>query len=953
MFSIFQNKKLTIFSLLISFILLLSPLQTSRAEDFNDPALENLPAVEPTVIEKPVARGGNVPTAEWISMQKNIITTNTTKLNKLIEQKKEYEKALNYAKPLSKMISWTNIGFLGAGTAAGAGIGAIGGGIGAIPGSAWGAVSALVSVASKIAYYQFKVDYISKILNKLESDISLLKVNIVEATKKIEEESLATAKNPEEIATATENTQLLKNELSKTLSEAGTALKNEQVINDASCYTIEGGLFIGNCVIRIAGWIGNLVTSIFGVLLWVSSSLFDMSIFLSIDSIKNWFQKDAVDSAWKMSRDFANIFFVFVLLYISIGTLFEFKGIGDPKKIITNVVIIALLVNFSGFFVRTIIDSSNIIAYEFYQSLPGENDANELPRSIGTNLIQKLSLTEYFVSPQGADKKFADAPKIYQLSFVSIVAATMGNALIILATSFVLLVAAIMFIIRTVVLLFLYIISPIAITSFIIPQAYNFNFLKKWSQSLIKNAFFAPAFLIPLYLVTLILGEGGISSIAGVDTSSAGNGWGIVGKGSLLLVMVDILLLGLIISCLFIAQKIGVIGSEYLPGLARGATRLASRPISRYGGRFAGRVRSAVANNQRVQNIANRWNQSTVGQGVRRSWDTGVLSGVRQSQASQRVGQIIRNPLASASAGLGNLGQRVGINGLDFMDGQTFGAEVTRRATESLQQIRQRQRPIEQALFLEGLAGNNRREEFAIIYNQMTTQERRVIEAAAITGGNANLINRIREQREGLRGQAAQNTAIEFIRNGNANNRRDAVQVLAQDDLNSVYRSLNTTERASLRQSVLAPGGTDPGLITRFNIAHNSLGGGQQNSTNIMVASTEAIARIERARQNGANINPTDIEFVHHSQITDLDPTILTNTLVIPHLRVEQLDALRGQNSTLNNTQRQTIRDEIIRMYNVAHAAANPPATGTATPIPIPRNLERIHNWLMVGGIGF
>ena len=71
-----------------------------------------------------------------------------------------------------------------------------------------------------------------------------------------------------------------------------------------------------------------------------------------------------INKGWGAVRDVANIFFIVTLLYIAIKTVLSLDSSGS-KKMISYVVIIALVINFSLFTTKVVIDASNILAKYF------------------------------------------------------------------------------------------------------------------------------------------------------------------------------------------------------------------------------------------------------------------------------------------------------------------------------------------------------------------------------------------------------------------------------------------------------------------------------------------------------------------------------------------------------------------------------------------------------------
>jgi hypothetical protein len=121
-------------------------------------------------------------------------------------------------------------------------------------------------------------------------------------------------------------------------------------------------LDIGSCLVSISYFIFYTIPS---ALLAISALFFNAVIALALSSVM--YSAGFIAKAWTVVRDLSNIFFIIVLLYIAIELIL---GMGhDAKKMIVQVIIMALLINFSLFFTEIIIDSSNILALIFYNKI--------------------------------------------------------------------------------------------------------------------------------------------------------------------------------------------------------------------------------------------------------------------------------------------------------------------------------------------------------------------------------------------------------------------------------------------------------------------------------------------------------------------------------------------------------------------------------------------------------
>ena len=128
------------------------------------------------------------------------------------------------------------------------------------------------------------------------------------------------------------------------------------------------------CIINI------LTLPILYLIYWVSSlfvsiiaQVADFVLFLSINDAL--FRSSFVEQGWALVRDIANLGFIFVLLITAFQTVL---GIGksDIKKVIANVIIIAVCINFSLFISKVVIDAGNVVARIFYSRIEVEDKSD-------------------------------------------------------------------------------------------------------------------------------------------------------------------------------------------------------------------------------------------------------------------------------------------------------------------------------------------------------------------------------------------------------------------------------------------------------------------------------------------------------------------------------------------------------------------------------------------------
>ena len=298
---------------------------------------------------------------------------------------------------------------------------------------------------------------------------------------------------------------------------------------------------------------------------------FDWTFFFSIQS--STYTSPFVVQGWGIVRDFVNMFFIFVLLYVAFSTILGTHGF-KTKETIINVVIIGLLVNFSLFATQIIIDSSNILARVFYNSdsikismstagtcasLGGANNCGSLAPSTGgvVNTVTNVATLRNGTNINSAIKqgpngeiplsaaivnKINPQNLLINSSHVGVVPDVLGNTppdtgavdanLFLLVTILtiavniigiiVFLSTGLTFIARVIGLWMACIFVPFAFFSYTTPSMKTLDLVgwDHWLPDTLKQAFLAPVFIFFLYLILRFLETG----LGLVQTSNSTDG---------------------------------------------------------------------------------------------------------------------------------------------------------------------------------------------------------------------------------------------------------------------------------------------------------------------------------------------------------------------------------------------------------------------------------------------
>lgn len=297
----------------------------------------------------------------------------------------------------------------------------------------------------------------------------------------------------------------------------------EKAVNETKCLYLESGwipsLNVMGCLLRITY---ATFFQLGAFLLYVAGYFFNVMVATTLSG--DLLSLDFVSVSWGIVRDLANLFFIIILLYIAIRVILGMVGHG-VKEMVAQVVIMALLINFSMFVTQVVIDTSNVLGLVFYNKIDTRKEVGGTlvgtayseaskrgEKDLSGGLVDAFNPTKlldnsFFMSlqelkiesllPAGLSGPDLRPPPSFLLAM------TVIAGVIMLFAAYSLFVAGFSFLGRLIELFVLVVFSPFAFMSFSAP------FLKKteyigwddWFHRLLKTSFMAPIFLFFLYFI--------------------------------------------------------------------------------------------------------------------------------------------------------------------------------------------------------------------------------------------------------------------------------------------------------------------------------------------------------------------------------------------------------------------------------------------------------------------
>lgn len=267
------------------------------------------------------------------------------------------------------------------------------------------------------------------------------------------------------------------------------------IVQDApSCWSSPQGFF--HCI----------MVSFFGTFVAIAGYAFDWSIQLFITRFGEMYITygvgAVVEGVWGTVRDIFNLTFIFGLVYIGFQIILGINE-SSAKRTIPLLVVAALLVNFSLFIVKFIIDFANLAALQIYNlfRVAGTLTEGGGQQSPGT-LLDILggstpSISLAFINTIGVTSLLSHNPSAGSADGVPLFY-TFGMIVVFLVLIYVFFAAAILITIRFAALTFYMIFSPIMFLGWVFPGMKSYS--DKFWNGLFGQAFFAPALLFMLYI---------------------------------------------------------------------------------------------------------------------------------------------------------------------------------------------------------------------------------------------------------------------------------------------------------------------------------------------------------------------------------------------------------------------------------------------------------------------
>jgi len=366
------------------------------------------------------------------------------------------------------------------------------------------------------------------------------------------------------------NTPILK-------SDIGKNAEPEKCLNSWGIPTSWTG-----CISEIFnGIIHFITTQVIAKMIIFAATLMQTMIELSVSLVSSPLIKTGFD----ITLAVANLGFVLAIILIAFTTILRLEGY-ETKKLLRNLIIAAILVNFSLSIAGVFIDFTNVFSEYFIPASTPANTASSRD-AFGESLasamkLQKTTATDGSAGTEG----FLDL----SFSLIMSLLLTFFIGLVFLGLS-------IMLLVRYIALAILLILMPLVWLFWVIPSLKSY--WDQWWHAFLKWTFFLPAVTFFFYLgilSTTAIGKLVDDTIANSSASSAASAANqlVIQRGGVAGILDIIISVSIFMAALVVGSKLGVTGANVALAGAAGVKKQIIGGVTKFGGGVTGWKKGAL-----------------------------------------------------------------------------------------------------------------------------------------------------------------------------------------------------------------------------------------------------------------------------------------------------------------------------------------------------------------------
>lgn len=248
--------------------------------------------------------------------------------------------------------------------------------------------------------------------------------------------------------------------------------------------------------------ITEIVSAIISLLGFILSKMSIILIWLA--GYNGFVKSEAVQIGWVLVRDLCNLFFVLILLIISLATILRVESY-NFKRLLPRVIIMAIMVNFSLLIAGLAIDFSQVVMLTFVAGFAATVERG------GAGLLDALRINQMTSGITGQIDPNGELWQLVATSFFAII--------MLIVAVFVILVMMVVLLMRMIMLWILLILSPLPYLLGAFPQGQRYA--SQWWSEFTKYLIVGPMLAFFLWLALAVTSGDNKNVLDGVGDSNA------------------------------------------------------------------------------------------------------------------------------------------------------------------------------------------------------------------------------------------------------------------------------------------------------------------------------------------------------------------------------------------------------------------------------------------------
>jgi len=282
--------------------------------------------------------------------------------------------------------------------------------------------------------------------------------------------------------------------------------------------------------------LGYLMMSLMGMLLSIAGVLLNVAMYLTTHLGTFIDRAPVVYTVWTIIRDLSSTLLIFFILYAAIRMILGIKQ-ANYNELIKQIIIVGILINFSFFFARVLIDLSNVVSLQFYNAIAPTNTTalqDQIDPTNVTSLVSNLrtsgGVSDIIMGSLQLDKFWSsNGTKLKDLlsgnevmANINILVLEAAGIFVVAMTIINFLVIAMACVARVAILIFLLGFSPVWIAAMAMPELKPFS--DKWMGYFKSQLLFLPVYLAFLYVALLVISKSNLTDMI-TSQSNGGDVW--------------------------------------------------------------------------------------------------------------------------------------------------------------------------------------------------------------------------------------------------------------------------------------------------------------------------------------------------------------------------------------------------------------------------------------------